>query len=184
MTMPMNLPAPAGDHPDFVKFESVGTAHVVRVDEVWDFMSKPFNPGDQPSQVFAISGPTPAGVPASISMGGPGSRFSLYRQFYAAVNESRLPIGSWVNVTFTGYEGQAKIFDLKIAPAGSIPDPTPPPTAVAPAPAAAPAAGPFDQPTAAPQAEPPFGAGQPASPWATGPAATTPAPAAPAGPWG
>lgn len=182
MTMPMNLPAPAGDHPDFVKFDAVGQSHIVRVDEVWDFMSKPFpnNPAP-PSQVFAISGPTPAGVPASISMGGPGSRFSLYRQFYAAVNEGRLPIGSWVNVTLTGFEGQAKIFDLKIAPAGSIPDPTPPPTAVAPAPAA----GPFDagqqnQQTAAPQAEAPFGAGQPASPWAT----DTTTQVSTAGPWG
>ena len=180
-----NLPAPSGDHPDFVKFNTPGENHTMRLDEIWDFMSKPFNPGDQPSQVFAGSGVTPTGEPISISFGGPGSRFSLYRQFY----EQRPPLGTWVRVTFTGFEGQAKLFTLEQAPAGSIPDPpnapAPQQAPAMPAPAATPAEGfpPAEAyaPATAPAApEQPFGAGAPAAPWGQAPAPAAP----PAAPWG
>lgn len=179
MSMP-NLPAPSGDHPDFLRFDTPGTVHTVRVDEVWSFTSTPF-PGStaQPSEVFAISGVTPEGAPASISMGGTGSRHHLYRQFYAAVQAGTLVVGGWVRVTFTGFEGQAKLYDLQVAPAGAIPHPpnaTTPQAAAMPAPpqqAAPPAAAPaqgfppaeaFGQQPAA-QPEQPFGAGAPAAPW-------------------
>lgn len=165
------LPAPTGDHPDFFSFNSPGDNVTVRIDEVWSFMSKPFpnNPAP-PSEVWAISGVTPEGTPVSVGVGGTGSRHHLYRQFYSAATADRVPLGTWVRITFKGFEGQAKLYAFDVAPAGAIPEPpnSAPPTGTAAVNAWVAAA------DAA--AEAPFGAVDvPPSPWDSAAPPSTPA---------
>lgn len=94
---------------------------------------------------------------------------SLYRQVYA----TRPEVGGQVRITFQGFQGRAKVFQLDYQPpAGGAPVAATPPPAPQPAPAptpTAPAAG-FGDPNAG------------ATPWAQ-PTAPAPAPA-PAPPWG
>lgn len=99
---------------------------------------------------------------------------SLWRQLTA----QKPPVGSYVRVTFKGHEGQAKVFTLEVAPAGSVP----PAPAAAPQAAGFPPAEAYAQPAPTTPA-PAFGEGAPAAPWANGPA-PQPQPAAPAAPWG
>lgn len=97
---------------------------------------------------------------------------SLWRQ----LDQQKPPIGSYLRVTFIGHEGQAKIFTLEVAPAGSVPPPAGGIVPVVTAPAPQPQA-----PAGFPPADA-FGAGNQPAPWGQ-PAPAAPAPA-PAAPWG
>lgn len=95
---------------------------------------------------------------------------SLWRQVHQSQTAgSLIPGQTLVRVTFVGWDGKAKIFQLDHQPANAA--------AAAPAQGPAPAANGFG-PAPAVQAEPELGAGAPAAPW--GGAAQAPA----AAPWG
>lgn len=143
-----NMPAPVsgGDFPDQYKFVSVGqSVEGVLTDSRW----KEANGDIKGCQILQVR--QADGTEWSVFCG----PTSLHREVF----NKRPPIGSMVRITFNGYDGQAKLFTLDVAPG---------PAAAAPQSAPAPAQEAAPQGWAQPQA-----------------AAPAPAPAAaPAAPWG
>jgi hypothetical protein len=90
----------------------------------------------------------------------PGQRYSV---FVTTTSQRRLanakrPVpGQQIRWTFTGFEGQAKVFTLDVAANGSAPAATPAPAPTAPAAPAAPAWGGAAPEQAAPAAPPAWG---------------------------
>ena len=146
-------PAGGGQYPDRIKFESPGqSVEGVLVNVRW---KEPSN-GLEGCPVVEIQQAN--GTTVSVFC----NPISLWRQLDA----TKPALGSMVRITFAGFEGQAKVFRLDVAPAGTAPAPQ--------APAAAPA-----QPEGWSQP------GAPAAPWGQAPAApAAPANGAPAPPWG
>lgn len=102
-----NLPAPpsaeGGDLPDRIKFQNPGQSvegHLVNVK--W---KEPKN-GMEGCPIIEIQQPT--GVVVAVFC----NPWSLWR----ALDEKKPPLGSYVRVTFTGYDGQSKLFQLDVAP--------------------------------------------------------------------
>lgn len=161
------LPPPqSGDYPDWFKFETPG--QVIEGTVVANRIGKPSSVGDDPYPIIEVQldQPGPDGQPVRYSVGCGAA--ALYRQVYALRPEP----GGRIRITFTGYAGQAKLFDVQYAPGNG------PAAAVAappPAPAPAPAPQGFGQPQQ--PGQPPAWGGAPASNTVAAPA---PGPA----PWG
>lgn len=152
-------PPQEGEYPDWFKFNNSGDAIAgalvnVRIADHPEYGAAP---------VLEVQ--TPDGTTWSVLC----STNSLYRQVYA----TRPEVGGQVRITFQGYNGRAKVFQLDYQPpAGGAPVAAPATPQPAPAPTpAAPAAGfgdanagatPWAQPTApapAPATAPPWGQG-------------------------
>lgn len=173
------LPPPpsAGNFPDQFKFINVGQSVEGYLAEVRTAPPKG-DMGATPVIQLQTTQVGPDGQPVSWSVFcGPTS---LWRQ----LDSHRPPLGSYLRITFVGFDGQAKLFNFEVlqqgngqgpAPAAPVAQSMPAPPAPAPATAPAPA---FGQPQPGPA---PWEAPQTPAPQTVG---QTPQPGNAAPPWG
>lgn len=135
-------PPKTGDYPDWFKFHNPGDTIEGVITDMR--IGKPSQPGEDSYPIMEIQ--RSDGTAHSVGCGAA----NLYRQVY----EIRPAVGGMIRLTFTGYDGRVKLFQVDYqAPAnGQAPAPA------APAPAQPVAQGPAPQAGFAPQ-------GAPAQPW-------------------